>query len=222
MIRNKVEQAALNWLCNAGKIPESELVHGGRYGEPDFIRRDGSGYEVKTLNRGYIQFERRQYNSLRRRHGQVLVFKKDSVNPHVIIPFSDLPADGGHYMGIGISITKSPSKYYTTMAFSVDEKEILEQMRGLIETRVFPQKDWACVVFQAMCAILCDLGLIEFAFADRIHPKYFLALCPYCGEENTIEGRFKLYWLVECTCCKRKFVAKRRVTKKVIADYLSL
>lgn len=222
-VYNWTERVALRWLYEERGVSPNALAytHGG--GRPDFVQMtsDGKyGFEVKSLvDSRYITFPRRQYNSLKRWNGEVLVFGEES-SPLAVIPFSELPQDGGQVYGVEIHILKSQPAYYTTLATSMDEKIELEKLRGEIETKTsLPQSDWADMLLQAMYAMLCDTALTQFAYANRMDIKHFLVTCPYCEADNTIQGRYRLYWMVECSFCHRRFVAKRRIMKKAVGDF---
>ena len=222
-IRDKSEQTALRWLCNTKKLSPATVVHTRGGGKPNFIIRYDTGYEVKSLDKySKIVFERRKYDSLRLKwKGDVLIFRDGETNPCVIIPFDDLPINGGRCMGVNIQIRPSPKSYYATIALTVDEKDEMEILRGEVETKTLPQDDWAVLLLQAMYAMLCDLGLIQFSYAKRLSPKHFIMECPHCSGDNDTEGRQRLYWKVKCTHCKRVFIAKREEVRKTPMDYFT-
>jgi len=206
-----IQWIAFEWLHDSKGIKQDELYHGTSPGEPDFIYKGHYGYSAKILHGKYITFEEKQYRSLCDwEDGEVLVFKTGDSKPIKVIHFSRLPKDGGEYSGIKIRLIGA-NNGRAMIATSISEKVELERIRGEIETKILPQSDWADMLLQAMYAMLCDVGLIRFSYTKRMGIKHFIAPCPYCNTDNTIEGRNKLYWMVECLYCKRMFVAKRKI-----------
>ncbi len=212
-----IQWLAIEWLNSTKGVKLEELYRGDTPGDPDFIYKGHYGYEIKTLHGKSISFERGRYNSLRDWDGEVLVFRAGDDKPKAIIPFGKLPVKGGQCMNVNILIREAGSNR-AMIALNANEKVELERMRGEIETKILPQDDWADMLLQAMCAMLCDVELIRFCYANRMGIKHFIACCPHCDTDNTIEGRYRLYWMLECSYCKRRFVAKRRITKKTAAD----
>ncbi len=89
---NKTERKARAWLKKQGK----EVVFQSR-NSPDFICKDGEGYEIKLLRRNTITFSTSQYEVLKKFSKQltILVFNGHD-DPLHIIPFGEL-ANQPHY-----------------------------------------------------------------------------------------------------------------------------
>lgn len=217
-ITNRSEFKAVKWLTVDKEIPITDLARTNGHGKPDFIYIPTEyGYEVKLLNRHHgAIFSERQYNNLRKMIGEVLVYRDEDViyEPYAILPFADLPepAQVMKCHGIDLYLSPSPDTYYLSIAMESSIKDEMETLRSEVEKRFGEQNGWGRMMIQAMYAVLCDTGLYRFTEALRVGVRYYVAHCPFCGEQMQLlpEGKDILYWFVQCTCGK-KFVARRKV-----------
>lgn len=211
------EWIAFNWLLEEHNIKAVDIFHGSEFTDPTFVYMGNIGYEVKTMNGRTVTFVRGKYDTLRDGwQGEVLCFKGKAESPEAIIPFTELPENGGTICGVHIVLINRTSRQ-SMVAVSPDEKEKMEIIRGIIETKTIPQNDWGDMLVQALCAVLYDQALIKSVNAKRIGSKYFVADCPYCDKTlNQLDVGVKLYWLQKCTGCGREFVAKRKLENKIL------
>lgn len=213
------EWVALNWLYEERQVKPEDIFHGSEFTDPTFVYNGNVGYEIKRLNGKTITFIHGKYDELKEnwQHGEVLVFQPKSEEPYLIIPFSDLPNNGGRIEDVRILLLDKSTSERSMIAVSADEKEILEVIRSIVETKSIPQKDWGDMVVQSFCAMLRDQSLIKSVIAKRIGTKFFVAECPYCDNAtNQLDIGNKLYWLQKCAKCGREFVAKRALEHKIL------
>jgi hypothetical protein len=86
---NQTETKAFNWLITQG-YAATDIIEQKRK-SPDFIMRDGTGYEVKLVYGKTIWFHIEQFELLKRqKNTTILVFNKIDDIPILILPATDL------------------------------------------------------------------------------------------------------------------------------------
>jgi hypothetical protein len=205
------ELRAYDWLIDKKGLEAVEISFGDEPGDPDFIYYGTHGYEVKSLSHHSITFSRAQYKSQLQwgKDCDLIVMEPGNDIPVYVVPFSQLPPNGGDYNGkFSITLTRS-DPYRSMIAVTRDEKDRLEKIRGLIETKLSVHaRSWPDLIRQALCCVLQDRALLPAVIVDRMGIRFFKAKCPYCNTDHPFKDDIKLFWLITCEHCHEEFIVK--------------
>jgi hypothetical protein len=120
-IRTDSEKKAFTWLIKTGYQPQ-DLRYQGRT-SPDFIGRDGRGFEVKLVNGRTIMFADTQIEKLSNQETYILVFSHKSPLPQAVLQFQKLniPGYSGNYRLIIVHYpTSSIDKYWQVIPEQIE------------------------------------------------------------------------------------------------------